>query len=189
MEKVQDLLAKIKTAKEANGLSYQAIVDITEKNGEAVSLSTVKRVLQDGADIENFRYQQTILPIARAVLGINEETEKPDVQNNPDQPERYYAEIDALKSVIKIKHEQLEERAQEIDRLRNEISDLKETHKANISHTEEEKEKKITYLKDSVEELKKDLRTSRRIIAAFSIVIGALLVLDVCFRNFGWFQW
>lgn len=189
MEKVQDLLAKIKEAKEANGLSYQAIVDITEKNGEAVSLSTVKRVLQDGANIEDFRYQQTILPIARAVLRINEETEKPDVQNNPDQLEKYYAEIDGLKSLIKIKHEQLEERAAEIDRLRNEISELKESHRENISHTEEEKEKKITFLKNMIEELKRELKTSRRINAAFAIVIGALLVLDVCFRNFGWFQW
>lgn len=69
VEKTQDLLAKIKVAKEVQNLSYQDIADMTARNGEAVSKATVARVLQPDARLEDFRYNQTIRPIVRAVLG------------------------------------------------------------------------------------------------------------------------
>lgn len=71
------LLDELKRRRKAKGLSYQDIADITEKNGEAVSMSTVKRVFAAGADIDDFRFQTSILPIARVVLDDDAAGEEP----------------------------------------------------------------------------------------------------------------
>lgn len=52
-------------------MSYQAIVEETEHNGEAVSMSTVKRIFGASGDTD-YRYDSTLLPIARA-LGVEDE--------------------------------------------------------------------------------------------------------------------
>jgi len=61
-------LNELKRARLARQMTYQEIVDICEKNGEPVSLTTVKRVFSAEAG-SGFRYRTTILPIAHAVLG------------------------------------------------------------------------------------------------------------------------
>ena len=68
-----ELMEKLREARKAKNLSYQDIVDITEANGEAVSPSTVRRIFQEEAKLEDFRYHQTVRPIIRAVLGMDEE--------------------------------------------------------------------------------------------------------------------
>lgn len=101
MEKTQMLLDELREQKRVKGLSYQEIADITEKNGEAVSVSTVKRVFAHGADIEEFRFQSSILPIARAVLDSVDE----------EPPET------VVSTVTKLKNEQIEIYRRQIIRL------------------------------------------------------------------------
>ena len=102
----ENIIPKLREAKEVKGLSYQDITDITEANGEYVSVSSVKRVFSKDADLSNFRYNQTIRPIIRAVLGLDAETEEPT--DDPKQAEEYYTTIEAMKAVIDFKHQQLE---------------------------------------------------------------------------------
>lgn len=63
-------IEKLRKAKEQRGYTYQRIVDESEKLGNAVSLSTVKRVFAPGADPAGFN-PATLHAIAQ-VLGVDE---------------------------------------------------------------------------------------------------------------------
>ena len=66
-------IEKLRSAKDRKGYSYQRIVDESEKLGNAVSLSTVKRVFAPGADPAGFN-PATLHAIAQ-VLGVGESAE------------------------------------------------------------------------------------------------------------------
>lgn len=66
-------IEKLRSAKDRKGYSYQRIVDESEKLGNAVSLSTVKRVFAPGADPDGFN-PATLHAIAQ-VLGVDESAE------------------------------------------------------------------------------------------------------------------
>lgn len=68
MKELADILDDLRTAKEEKGLTYQDIADQTERNGEAVSVTSIRRVLAKDADPNAFRLKQTIIPIARVLL-------------------------------------------------------------------------------------------------------------------------
>jgi hypothetical protein len=121
----KELLSKLRIAKEARGLSYQDIVDITEQNGEAISLATVKRLFQKNSNIEGFRYGKTIRPIARAVLGMDEELEAPDETPTQEKVEEYVATIEGLKVLADLKHERVLELEKEVEYFKGLVSDYK----------------------------------------------------------------
>ena len=114
----QDLLEKLRAAKEAKGLSYQDIVDITNKNGEAISLTTVQRIFKRGSNIEEFRYHKTIRPIVHAVLGDDSDTLDTD-------PEVCQTTIEALRAVADFKHEQILALQKENEYLKGIVGDYK----------------------------------------------------------------
>lgn len=102
-EKVAEIIAQLKVVRAEKELSYQKITDMTEEIGDPVSISTVKRVFTD--DKHTFRWD-TIRPIAKVVLGVGFETPEPD-KSNPDQPQLYYSEIEALKALVEAKGEMI----------------------------------------------------------------------------------
>ena len=163
-QKMQEILAKIREAKEAKFLSYQAIVDITEQNGEAVSLSTVKRLFAKDADISDFRYHQTIRPVVRAVLGLDEDTEAPAVVPDQQQAEQYYTTIEAMKAVMDYKHEQLMERTAEVERLKEQLKETTERHTKEIEELKADTQKKVEHLKDQIAYLRSINDRNARII-------------------------
>jgi chromosome segregation ATPase len=144
----ENIIPKLREAKEVKGLSYQDITDITEANGEYVSVSSVKRVFSKDADLSNFRYNQTIRPIIRAVLDLDAETEEPT--NDPKQAEEYYTTIEAMKAVIDFKHQQLEEYAKEIERLKEAIQKSEEAHQKALESVTTSERLKIEHLKDQI---------------------------------------
>lgn len=114
----QELLDKLRAAKEAKGLSYQDIVDITEKNGEAISIATVQRIFKKGSNIEDFRYHKTIRPIVHAVLGDDDDTTECN-------PEVCQTTIEALRAVADFKHEQILELQKDNEYLKGIVADYK----------------------------------------------------------------
>ena len=114
----QELLDKLRAAKEAKGLSYQDIVDITEKNGEAISIATVQRIFKKGSNIEDFRYHKTIRPIVHAVLGDDDDTAECN-------PEVCQTTIEALRAVADFKHEQILELQKDNEYLKSIVADYK----------------------------------------------------------------
>lgn len=71
----KELVDQLKAARKEKGISYQQIADATAEAGEPVSLATIKRVFSAGSDTRDFRYDTTLKPIARAVLGPDSEPE------------------------------------------------------------------------------------------------------------------
>ena len=117
----KELIEKLRAAKIVKHLSCQEIVDITEQNGEAVSMSTVRRVFGKDSNANDFRYKQTLWPIARAVLGIDEELHPPETRPTIEQAEQDYTTIEALKALVDFKSEMLARAEKEIELLRAEI--------------------------------------------------------------------
>lgn len=172
-KKIENIIPKLREAKEAKGLSYQDITDITEANGEYVSVSSVKRVFSKDADLSNFRYNQTIRPIIRAVLGLDAETEEPT--DDPKQAEEYYTTIEAMKAVLDFKHQQLEEYAREIEKLKETIQKSEEAHQRTLESVTASERLKIDHLKDQIQYLRSVNDQNIRIISQQSGTIEKLL--------------
>ena len=95
-EKIADIISQLKQVRDEEGLSYQRIADLVEENGAHVSVSTVKRVFEEGSESYGWQYENTLKPIAAAVLGLY----------SPAVPATA-AEADGLKAVIKYKSEKI----------------------------------------------------------------------------------
>lgn len=97
----QDLIRKLKDAKEKNEITYPRIMERMEKNGKYVSLSTLRRVFAEGSEMGagSFSYENTLMPIAEAILNAE------DVPTEPGSP--CAAEIDGLKAVIRVQNEEI----------------------------------------------------------------------------------
>ena len=120
-KKIADIITKLKKVREENGLSYQKIVELVEKNGDYVSLSTVKRVFEEGSESYGFQFENTLKPIANAVLGIYSET---DIVSA--------SEVDALKSIVAYKSDR--------------ITELE----ARLERTEESYRRRLDFLKEQI---------------------------------------
>lgn len=83
LQRKRELILQLKQYREEHGLSCQRIVDIvceyaeTHNSDDYVSLSTIKRIFREGSeDDDSFNYDQTIRPIASALLGLDSLTPK-----------------------------------------------------------------------------------------------------------------
>lgn len=83
MERKRELIIQLKQYREEHGFSHKRIVDIVcdyaEQNNtdDYVSLSTVKRVFREGSENDDsFNFDQTIRPIAAALLGTDSVSHK-----------------------------------------------------------------------------------------------------------------
>lgn len=187
-----ELMEKLRDAKKAKNLSYQDIVDITEANGEAVSPSTVRRLFQEEAKLEDFRYHQTVRPIIRAVLGMDEETEKPAAKPSAEQAEQYYATIEGLKAVVELKHEQITSLQKENNRLTSELADLKVDRKEQLADTKADYQKKIDHLKDEISWYKDSLKWHRWVMLILGIIVALAIIaiiIDLSMGDFGWIRY
>jgi transcriptional regulator with XRE-family HTH domain len=97
MTNTKDVILKLKEVRDEKQLSYGDILELMEKNGDYLSKSTISRVFQDGSEDQSFRYEETIRPIAKALLDI-ETIEEDDT-----------TDIKAMKSLLKLKIARIEE--------------------------------------------------------------------------------
>lgn len=134
----QELIRQLKDVKAKNEITYPRLIERMERNGKIVSLTTLRRVFADGSEMNatNFSYENTLLPIAEALLNAE------DVPTPSDAPNA--KEIDALKAVIHVQNE-------EIARLH----DLKEHLESRISFLLEQIEKKDRRMDEKDEIIKK----------------------------------
>lgn len=135
-ERISEIILQLKQIRKERGLSLQDVHDLVVGSGGYLSLSSVKRVFAEGSENQNFRYQDTIKPIVRGLLGVTEETpENNDITAN---------EIDALKNVILLKDSIIQD-------LRNENESLVTKY----SKLEEESQRKVDYLLEQVTRLRR----------------------------------
>lgn len=137
-KKIAEIIVKLKKVREENGLSYQRIVQLVEQNGESVSLSTVKRVFEDGSENFGYQYENTLKPIADAVLGIYTESATATAD-----------EADALKAIIDYKSDRITELTAQLER-------VEESYRRRIDFLKEQitlKDKRIDRRDEYIEKL------------------------------------
>lgn len=105
MTNTKEIIMKLKEVRKEKDLSYGDILDLMEKNGDFVSKSTISRVFQDGSEELSFRYEETIRPIAKALLDI----ETIEADDNID--------VQAMKSLLQYKIQRIEELERQIEQL------------------------------------------------------------------------
>lgn len=99
--RAQELIAQLKEVKKANEITYPRIMERIEATGKYISLTTLRRVFAEGSELnaDCFNYENTLLPIADALLPIED---TPTIIDNP-----YAGEIAGLKAVIRTQAEEI----------------------------------------------------------------------------------
>lgn len=72
-EKTREVIIQLKKWRIENGYSIQKIYDILMDHKVDVSQPTVRNVFAEGSEDKNFRYQETIKPMASVLLKINQD--------------------------------------------------------------------------------------------------------------------
>ena len=141
-KRIAEIIRNLKRVRNENGLTISEIVNLCEKNGEAVSETTVKKVFADGSETFGFNYENTLKPIVNALLGGHEETAETDMMISvaqykeikikhleaqlARQEESYKRRIEFLKKQIDIKDDRIDKRDEMISKLIDSIINLKE---------------------------------------------------------------
>ena len=105
MTNSRDIILKLKEVRVEKRLSITDIEDLLEANGDHLSRSTISRIFADGSENTSFRYEETIRPIANALLDIEtiEETDDMDIR--------------AMKSLLKYKAMRIRELESQVEHL------------------------------------------------------------------------
>lgn len=138
MTNTKDIIIKLKEVREEKNLSYTDILNLMEKNGDFVSKSTLSRVFAEGSEELSFKYEETIRPIANALLDIEtiEETDNMDVQ--------------AMKSLLKYKIQRIEELEKQVKNLESALDKEKIKYHEKLDVEREQYFRRIDFLKEQV---------------------------------------
>lgn len=138
MTNSKDVILKLKEVREEKGLSYSDILDLMENNGDYLSKSTLSRVFAEGSEDIKFRYEDTIRPIAKALLDIEtiEDTDDMDTK--------------AMKSLLKYKIERIEELEHQIEQLEASLDKEKVKYHEKLDKEREQSRRSIEFLKEQI---------------------------------------
>lgn len=143
MTSTSDIISRLKEVRKEKDLSFGDIMELMQKNGDYLSKSTISRVFKDDSEGLSFRYEETIRPIAKALLDM-ETIEEDDS-----------ADIQAMKALLQYKLTVIEQLEEENKRLKVE----KEATDKSISYLKEQisrKDQRIDVLLEAL--LSKDLK-------------------------------
>lgn len=138
MTNTKDIILKLKEVREEKGFSYNDILDLMEQNGDFLSKSTISRVFADGSEEMSFRYEETIRPIANALLDIENEEETDDLDTK------------ALKSLLKYKIQRIEELESQIEHLQSTLNEEKVKAHEKLDEEREQFRRSLNFLKEQV---------------------------------------
>lgn len=105
MVTTRDIIIKLKEVRDEKGYSYNDILDMMEKNGDYLAKSTISRVFSEGSEDLSFRYDETIRPIAKVLLDME------NIEDDDTLDEK------AMKSLLKYKIQRIEELEKQIEAL------------------------------------------------------------------------
>lgn len=163
MTNTKDVILKLKEVKKEKGLSLDKILVLIEKNGDFISKSTLARVFKDGSENSSFRYEETLRPIADALLDIQ------DDEDNDDTDTKAYKAILRLKKELIIELEskletvESEEKTKYLEKLAAETEKFQRSLDY-IKHQVELKDKRIDKLMDANDRL---TEANNKLIAQF----------------------
>lgn len=153
MTNTKDIIVKLKEVREEKGLSYGDILDLMEKNGDYLSKSTISRVFAEGSEEQSFKYEETIRPIANALLDIEtiEEDDNMDIQ--------------AMKSLLKYKIQRIEDLEKQVAHLESSLNKEKIRYHEKLDKERERNARSIEFLKEQI--ALKDKRMDQLLDAVF----------------------
>ena len=175
MTNTKDIILKLKEVRDQKGLSYTDILSLMEKNGDYLSKSTISRVFGDGSEDLSFRYEETIRPIANALLDIEtiEDTDDMDVR--------------AMKSLLKYKIQVIEDKERRIEELESALNKEKLKYHEKLDAEREQYGKRIAFLMEQIN--LKDKRMDQLLEAVFTKdkqhaeLLERVLVCQKCKEN------
>ena len=138
MTNTREIILKLKEVRIEKGLSYGDILDIMEKQGDFVSKSTLSRLFAEGSEDSSFKYEETIRPIAKALLDIEtiEETDDMDVQ--------------AMKSLLKYKMQLIEDLEKKVEDLTNNLAKDKLKYHEKLDKERDNFQKRIDFCREQI---------------------------------------
>ena len=139
MTNTKDIILKLKEVRQEKGLSFNDILNLMENNGDYLSKSTLSRVFADGSEDSSFKYEETIRPIANALLDIEtiEDTDNMDVQ--------------AMKSLLKYKIRVIEDLEHTIETLKADINAEKVKAHEKLEKERENFQKSLNFCRDQID--------------------------------------
>ncbi len=138
MTNTQEIILKLKEVRKEKDLSYGDILELMEKNGDYLSKSTISRVFQDGSESLSFRYEETIRPIAKALLDIETIEADDDV------------DVQAMKSLLQYKIQRIEELEHQIEQLEASFDKERVKFHEKMEHERSQWSRSIEFLKDQI---------------------------------------
>ena len=138
MTNSKDVILQLKQVREEKGYSYSDILKMMEQNGDYLAKSTLSRVLAEGSEEESFKYEETIRPIANALLDIEtiEDTDDMDVR--------------AMKSLLKYKIQRIEELEKKVRDLETSLDKQKIKANEKLEEERERSNRSIEFLKEQL---------------------------------------
>lgn len=138
MTNTKDIIIKLKEVRAEKGLSFGDILNLMEENGDYLSKSTISRVFAEGSEEQSFKYEETIRPIAKALLDMEtiEENDNMDVR--------------AMKSLLKYKIERIEELEHQIEHLNSLMDKQKIQFHEKLDEERERFNRSIDFLKEQI---------------------------------------
>lgn len=122
-ERLKEIILQLKQIKYDRELSTRDIYEMVKGAGFSTSESSIRRVFAPGSEDQNFRYQDTLRPVAQVLLGIYEDA----APMNP-------TEADALKQIALLKESMIQDLQKENEQLASRVAQLEH----DLSRTVEE---------------------------------------------------
>lgn len=132
MINTREVILTLKEVRKEKNLSFDNILDLMSENGQFLSKSTLSRVFADGSEDKSFRYEETLRPIANALLDIETIEQDDDIDTQ------------AYKSILRLKKDIIKELE---DKLNNEKLKYHEKLEKETKHFNES----VAFMKHQIE--------------------------------------
>lgn len=139
MTNTRDLIMKLKEVREEKGLSYTDIMNLMEQNGDYLSKATLSRVFAEGSEENSFKYEETIRPIAKALLDMETIEDEDDIT------------MSGIKTVLKYKMQIIEDQEKQISELQAKLDKQKVESNEKFEKERETYGKRIDFLLKQIE--------------------------------------
>ena len=153
MTNTRDIIIKLKEVRDEKGLSYNDILKLMEENNDFLSKSTISRVFAEGSEEMSFKYEETIRPIANALL---------DIENIEDDDNM---DTKAMKSLLKYKLQRIEELEKKVEQLETALDKEKIRYHEKLDKERAQFDNRIDFLKNQID--LKDKRMDQLLEAVF----------------------
>ena len=138
MTNTKDIIIKLKEVREEKGLSLNNILELLEKNNVYLAKSTLSRVFAEGSEDNAFKYEETIRPIANALLDMENLEETDDLDTK------------ALKTLLKYKIQRIEELERQIEQLEAALDKEKIKYHEKLDEERAMYDRRVEFLKEQV---------------------------------------